>query len=65
MRTNPNDINIHLLLSNDINRLRETGKEKQTMRFNYSEFLFKALAKLLKMTEQNCKSENVHNYETM
>jgi len=25
MRTNTNEINIHLLLSNDINRLRETG----------------------------------------
>jgi hypothetical protein len=25
MRTNTNEINIHLLLSNDINRLREAG----------------------------------------
>ena len=29
MRTNTNEINIHLLLSNDINRLRETGLNNQ------------------------------------
>ena len=28
MRTNTNEINIHLLLSNDINRLREAGKHR-------------------------------------
>ncbi|CAF4597057.1 unnamed protein product, partial [Rotaria socialis] len=28
MRTDNNEINIHLLLSNDIDRLRETGKSK-------------------------------------
>ncbi|CAF3726833.1 unnamed protein product [Adineta steineri] len=48
MRTNTNELNIHLLLSNDIDRVREL-----------------ALAKLLKITEQYCNSDNVHNYETI
>ncbi|CAF0914319.1 unnamed protein product [Rotaria sp. Silwood1] len=48
MRTNTNEINIHLLLSNDINRLRET-----------------ALSKLLKLTQQNCNHDSMHNHETI
>ncbi|CAF4540880.1 unnamed protein product [Rotaria sp. Silwood1] len=48
MRTDNNEINIHLLLSNDMNRLRES-----------------ALSKLLKMTQENCNSDNVDTYETI
>ncbi|CAF0822484.1 unnamed protein product [Rotaria sordida] len=48
MRTNTNEINIHLLLSNDINRLREA-----------------ALSKLLKLTQQNCNHDSMHNHETI
>ncbi|CAF1630426.1 unnamed protein product [Rotaria magnacalcarata] len=48
MRTNTNEINIHLLLSNDINRLREA-----------------ALSKLLKLTQQNCNHDTMHNHETI
>jgi hypothetical protein len=33
MRTNTNEINIHLLLSNDINRLREAGNEKKANKY--------------------------------
>ncbi|CAF3752259.1 unnamed protein product [Adineta steineri] len=48
MRTNTNEINIHLLLSNDINRLRET-----------------ALSKLLKLAQQNCNHDSMHNHDTI
>jgi hypothetical protein len=33
MRTNTNEINIHLLLSNDINRLREAGNKKKPNKY--------------------------------
>nr|ACD37564.1 START domain containing protein [Adineta vaga] len=48
MRTNTNEINIHLLLSNDINRLREA-----------------ALSKLLKLTQQNCTHDSMHNHDSI
>jgi hypothetical protein len=66
MRPDINEINIHLLLSNDINRLRETGKEKYKSLFSFDIFLYlKALSKLLKMTQKYCNPDDIHNYETM
>lgn len=65
MRTNTNEINIHLLLSNDINRLRETGLNNQCAFFS-SLFLSRlALSKLLKLTQQNCSHDSIHTHESM
>ncbi len=68
MRTNTNEINIHLLLSNDINRLREAGTRKHLFfffsLFQFNEFTL-ALSKLLKLTQQNCNHDTMHNHETM
>ncbi|CAF1012171.1 unnamed protein product [Rotaria magnacalcarata] len=69
MRTDNNEINIHLLLSNDIDRLRETGKSKNKKRFfsSIAHFLYylKALSKLRKMAQENCNPNDVYNYETI
>jgi hypothetical protein len=69
MRTNTNEINIHLLLSNDINRLREAGKSYKyiylSVQFNSLNFYFIALSKLLKLTQQSCNHDSMHNHETM
>ncbi|CAF1315341.1 unnamed protein product [Adineta ricciae] len=64
MRTNTNELNIHLLLSNDIDRLRELGKYQNNLRSQLF-FAFPALTNLLKMTAQSCTSDIVHNYETI
>lgn len=74
MRTNTNEINIHLLLSNDINRLREAGTNEinikyqsiQTINYILLKFEFHlALSKLLKLTQLNCNHDSLHHHESM
>lgn len=70
MRTDNNEINVHLLLSNDIDRLQEAGKNNNEImslsRTSYFVFLgFTALSKLLKMTQENCNQDHQHHYDTM
>jgi len=52
MRPDINEINIHLLLSNDINRLREMGKYKKKSLSFFSDIffclVFKSFIKIIK-----------------
>lgn len=48
MRTNTNEINIHLLLSNDINRLRDAGLNNKNS--------FKQIFSLLSLSLQPCQN---------
>jgi len=49
MRTDTNELNIHSLLADDIDRLRETGKAERKIFFFLNEiFYLKSLIKIIK-----------------